>query len=124
MTTLEVQTTKTEISFLPTFLYVFSLTLDAHHYGYGAGRRMCPGIHLAERNQWRIVAKLLWAFEFSEPTDPKTGKTIPLDTEAYHIGLLHSPLPFNVNIKPRSEMHIEVIRREAKAALQSLAKWD
>ena len=44
------------------------------HYNYGAGRRICPGIHLAERNMWRIASKLLWAFEFAEPTDPKTGE--------------------------------------------------
>jgi len=44
------------------------------HYNYGAGRRICPGIYLAERNMWRIASKLLWAFEFSEPIDPKTRK--------------------------------------------------
>jgi len=32
------------------------------HYGYGAGRRLCPGIHLAERNLFVGIAKLLWAF--------------------------------------------------------------
>ncbi|CZR64460.1 uncharacterized protein PAC_14358 [Phialocephala subalpina] len=44
------------------------------YYNYGAGRRICPGIHLAERNMWRMAAKLLWAFEFSPPYDPVTGK--------------------------------------------------
>ena len=31
------------------------------HYGYGSGRRLCPGIHLAERNLFLGVAKLLQA---------------------------------------------------------------
>lgn len=30
------------------------------HYGYGAGRHICPGMHLVERSMWRITAKLLW----------------------------------------------------------------
>ncbi|KAI9742375.1 MAG: hypothetical protein M1818_003908 [Claussenomyces sp. TS43310] len=87
-------------------------------------RRMCPGIHLAERNQWRITAKLLWAFEFSELEDPKTGRIIPLDTNAYTVGLLHSPVPFKLNIKPRSQAHVNTIRREAAEALASLKTWE
>ena len=85
---------------------------------------MCPGIHLAERNQWRIAAKLLWAFEFSEPIDPVTKKVIPLDTEAYEVGLLHVPLPYKVHIKPRSQAHIDTIKRELDGALKVLAPWE
>ena len=29
------------------------------HSGYGAGRRICPGMHLAERNMFQSIAKLL-----------------------------------------------------------------
>ncbi|KAI9836035.1 MAG: hypothetical protein M1819_001646 [Sarea resinae] len=94
------------------------------HYGYGAGRRSCPGLHLAERNMWRITAKILWAFEISEPVDPKTGKTIPLDPDAYNPGILQAPLPFNVNIKPRSPEHVAIIRREIGNALDFLKPWD
>ncbi|KAF2113642.1 cytochrome P450 [Lophiotrema nucula] len=32
------------------------------HYTYGAGRRICVGIHLAERTQWRMTARILWGF--------------------------------------------------------------
>ena len=94
------------------------------HYGYGAGRRMCPGVHLAERNQWRIVAKLLWAFEILEPTDPTTGKTMPLDVDAYSNGLLHAPLPFKVTFKPRSRAHVETISRAFKGAMEDLKPFE
>ncbi|KAJ5699992.1 Cytochrome P450 [Penicillium majusculum] len=40
------------------------------HLGYGAGRCVCPGIHLAERNLIIGVAKLFWAFEFLNPPPP------------------------------------------------------
>lgn len=95
-----------------------------HHYGYGAGRRLCPGIHLAERNMWRIAAKLLWAYEISEPIDTVTGKTIPLDTSKYNPGILQAPLPFKVSIKPRSEKHAATIRRELEESLEFLKKWN
>ncbi|KAL5591178.1 hypothetical protein FOVSG1_010067 [Fusarium oxysporum f. sp. vasinfectum] len=94
------------------------------HYNYGAGRRICPGIHLAERNMWRIASKLLWAFEFAEPTDPKTGEVQHLDSYAYNPGILQAPLPFKVSVKPRSEAHIATIRREHAESLEFLDQYN
>jgi hypothetical protein len=94
------------------------------HYGYGAGRRLCPGVHLAERSMWRITAKLLWAFEFSEPIDPVTGKVQPLDENAYTSSNLVCPLPYRVSIKPRSDEHLAVIRRDLGAALDFLKPYE
>ncbi|KAM5354649.1 hypothetical protein ACJ41O_001296 [Fusarium nematophilum] len=94
------------------------------HYNYGAGRRICPGIHLAERNMWRIASKLLWAFEFSEPVNPETGKVMPLDPDAYNPGILQAPLPFKVGIKPRSQAHVATIEREYSDALGLLDQYN
>ncbi|KAK1674584.1 putative cytochrome P450 oxidoreductase [Colletotrichum godetiae] len=94
------------------------------HYNYGAGRRICPGIHLAERNMWRIASKLLWAFEFADPVDPVTGKAMPLDPHAYNPGILQAPLEFDVRITPRSQHHVETILREFKEAEVLLAQYD
>ncbi|CAI4213213.1 unnamed protein product [Parascedosporium putredinis] len=94
------------------------------HYNYGAGRRLCPGIHLAERNMWRIASKLLWAFEFSEPLDPVTGKVQPLDPNAYNPGILQAPLPFKVRIKVRSEAHRRIIEQEHGEALEFMKQYD
>lgn len=85
---------------------------------------MCPGIRLAERTQWRLVAKVLWAFDISEPIDQQTGKTIPLDVNAYEEGISRVPLPFQAVIKPRSQAHIETIKREAKLAMEMLGRWE
>jgi cytochrome P450 len=107
-------------------LLVRLLTVNGspHHYGYGAGRRMCPGIHLAERNQWRMVSKLLWAFEISEPIDPQTGQKIPLDPDAYEMGLLHAPLPFKASIRVRSPEHVKTIQREMEKAKETFLPWE
>jgi cytochrome P450 len=94
------------------------------HYGYGAGRRICPGIHFAERNVWRITAKLLWAFEFAEPVDPETGKVMPLDADAYTPGNLQGPLEFKVRIRPRSVAHVAAIKKEIGNELDFLKQFD
>lgn len=94
------------------------------HYGYGAGRRICPGIHFAERSVWRITAKLLWAFEFAEPIDPETGKVVPLDSDAYTPGNLQGPLPFKVRIKPRSAAHVAALKKEMGSALDFLKQYE
>jgi cytochrome P450 len=93
------------------------------HYGYGAGRRICPGIHLAERNMWRIAAKLLWAFEFLPATDETTGKPIPIDTEAYTPGIAQFPMPFAVDIRCRSDRHKSQIIRELNDAMALLEQF-
>jgi cytochrome P450 len=94
------------------------------HYGYGAGRRICPGIHLAERSMWRIAAKLLWAFEFAEPIDPTNGKIISLDTEAYSNGIIVVPHRFNIRIKPRGAAYVNKIRSELSSASDFLKQYD
>ena len=124
MTTLVVPTGKTEV--LSCFLQSpnsHSLTVYVDHYAYGAGRRVCPGIHLAERSLWRITAKFLWAFEFDEPIDKSTGKTRPLDDNAYTNGFLHMPLPFEVQVKVRSEAHLRTIKQELAAAKTELQSY-
>ncbi|KAI9777088.1 MAG: hypothetical protein M1816_004914 [Peltula sp. TS41687] len=84
------------------------------HYGYGAGRRICPGIHLAERSLFLAMAKLLWGFEFSEALDCN-GNRIPLDVDpmtAYDTGLLNIAKDFNCRVVPRSEKRRQTILRE------------
>lgn len=72
---------------------------------------------------WRIASKLLWAFDISEPVDPITGQTIPLDPNAYNPGITQAPLPFKVRIVPRSKEHSESIRKELQGALDFLSPF-
>ena len=87
------------------------------HYAYGAGRRICPGMHLAERTQWRFIAAMLWAFEIRPVGN--------IDIEhAFEGGFFHYPLPFEVEFVPRSQRHEEVIRREFEQVAELLNRWD
>lgn len=88
------------------------------HYGYGAGRRICAGIQLAERTQWRMLARLLWAFRLEE--DPEA----PIDTEAFEDKLITGPKPFKCRFVPRSEKHVETIKREMERSREVLEKWE
>ena len=94
------------------------------HYTYGSGRRICVGIHLAERTQWRLIARLLWAFNIEPAIDEKTGKEVELDTEAFTDGLVTRPLPFQVRFVPRSAKHVDVIRNENERAQEFLRQYD
>ncbi|KAF5230354.1 hypothetical protein FANTH_13879 [Fusarium anthophilum] len=64
--------------------------VDRDHYTYGVGRRICPGMHLAERNQWRIMAQLLWAFRIERDAELDTSY------DMYDEGLLHFVKDFKV----------------------------
>ncbi|KIW13759.1 hypothetical protein PV08_08950 [Exophiala spinifera] len=67
---------------------------------------------------WRVTAKLLWAFEFEEIPEK------PLDVNAYTSSNLVRPLEFEVSVKPRSELHADVIKRELTGALDFLSQYD
>ncbi|KAK1808405.1 hypothetical protein LTR12_017238 [Friedmanniomyces endolithicus] len=77
------------------------------HYGYGTGRRFCPGAHLAERNLFLAMAKLLWAFNISSKTVPDTDPVT-----GYSEGFLVCVKDFDADFKPRSDRRRETILRE------------
>jgi cytochrome P450 len=84
------------------------------HYGYGSGRRLCPGIHLAERNLFLAIAKLLWAVNI-KPGQDASGKNIEPEVSnerAYSAGFLVCAEPYPCEIVPRSETKRATVMRE------------
>lgn len=67
---------------------------------------------------WRIASKLIWAFDISEMSDS------PLNVDAYTSSLLTVPFPFKVKVKPRSEKHLECIKRELVDAQEFLRQYE
>ncbi|KAH8732630.1 cytochrome P450 76C3 [Phaeosphaeriaceae sp. PMI808] len=49
------------------------------HWSFGAGRRICSGVHLAENSMFIVLAKLLWAFDMLPPLDDM-GREVVVDT--------------------------------------------
>jgi hypothetical protein len=83
------------------------------HYAYGAGRRICPGMHLAERNLFLAIAKLAWGFDIKE----KGGSEVDVDpTTGYSEGFLVCARPFECEIEVRGEGRRGTIMKEFEEA--------
>ncbi|EUC43271.1 hypothetical protein COCMIDRAFT_38750 [Bipolaris oryzae ATCC 44560] len=98
------------------------------HYAYGNGRRICPGIHLAERSLFSVVSKMLWAFDIEFTNDPSTGKSIIPDssiTTGYNKGLVLCVKDFPVEMKVRSTAKRSIVEESYQAACTDIfAKYD
>lgn len=71
-------------------------------------------MHLAERNLFLAIAKLIWAFDIGPNVD-ENGVSIDPDVDpqtGYKEGLVLSARPFGCRIEVRSEKRRETIKRE------------
>lgn len=82
------------------------------HYGYGTGRRFCPGAHLAERNLFLAMAKILWAYKIKEGKKPVNTDPI----EGYCEGFLVCCYDFDAEFEVRGETRKATILREYEEA--------
>jgi Cytochrome P450 len=89
------------------------------HFAYGVGRRICPGIHVAENSLFLLVSRVFWGFDVGFDVDGE-GRRVEIDVDAYAGGGLHKPDVFRARITPRSETHAEVMRREWDAVKSPL----
>lgn len=87
---------------------------ERDHFTYGAGRRVCQGVHLAERSLYINIVRTLWGFTVTKKMDA-AGKEIEPDMGMVR-GFLSVPNPFVTDIKPRSAKHAEVIKKTFAAA--------
>lgn len=90
---------------------------DRDHFTYGAGRRVCPGIHVAERSLYINIVRTLWGFDINR-NKGADGKLEELDTTMVR-GFLSVPVKFSCNISPRSAKHAAVIREAVQEVEQS-----
>lgn len=112
---------KGQMDLAPT-LFANGDELARDHYGYGTGRRICPGIHLAERNLFIGIAKILWAFDIA-PGEDESGNVIEPNIDpatAYTTGFLSVAKPYPLKIKPRSEARRQTIIREFQEAASNV----
>ncbi|KIA75782.1 hypothetical protein HK57_00396 [Aspergillus ustus] len=73
------------------------------HFTFGAGRRMCQGMHIADRSLFLAMARTLWAFDFKPAVDERTGQEIVPDVDDIVDGLFVCPRAFPARIVPRDE---------------------
>ena len=51
------------------------------HFTFGAGRRVCPGFHVADRSLFLAMTRMLWAFDFHRAKD-SAGNLLPIARDA------------------------------------------
>lgn len=82
------------------------------HFTFGAGRRLCQGMHIADRSLFLAMARTLWAFDYKRAVDEKTGQEIIPDVNNMVDGLFACPQPFKANIVPRSASRAAQVKQE------------
>ncbi|THH14404.1 hypothetical protein EW146_g5920 [Bondarzewia mesenterica] len=76
---------------------------ERDHWMFGVGRRICPGMIVAEREIWLTISRMLWAFNMKEiPGEP-------IDLKEYDGLSGRSPVPFRITLTPRDAKVKEVL---------------
>ncbi|KAL9559160.1 hypothetical protein MBANPS3_000564 [Mucor bainieri] len=76
---------------------------ERDHFGFGWGKRICPGIHLAEVEIFNIYVRLFSKFTVKPQLD-ESGNPILIDLNDFEdYGIVAKPLPFNVRLIPRDK---------------------
>jgi hypothetical protein len=81
------------------------------HFVFGAGRRLCQGMHIAERSLFLAISRLLWAFDFHKARDDAGNEIVP-DANNLTEGLFVMPSNFPARTIPRSEEKAMLLRAE------------
>ena len=98
--------------------------MNRDHLTFGWGRRICPGLHLAEDSLLLLYTRLLWAFDIVSYIDPQTKQPCKVTADPqkdYDNNIIQSPLTFPVTFRLRSEARGQTINRFHEEALQ---RWD
>ncbi|OJA08606.1 hypothetical protein AZE42_07139 [Rhizopogon vesiculosus] len=67
-------------------------------FTYGFGRRICPGMHLANNSLYISLAFLLWSFRIAQRPDAL------IDTHAFGDTLMSHAAPFEVDFIPQTDV--------------------
>ncbi|KAH7916689.1 cytochrome P450 [Hygrophoropsis aurantiaca] len=84
--------------------------IDPRTICFGFGRRICPGLHLADASVWISCAMSLAAFDISKVVENGVEITPEVDPTS---GTISHPKPFQCSIKPRSAKALELIQQDA-----------
>jgi hypothetical protein len=108
--------------------------MDRDHWTFGAGyvhekrsvpltlpadvccrsRRICPGIHVAERELWLAISRLLWAYDIHSLPDE------PISLEEYEGESGRTPLPYRITLTPRHDRVQALLEAEEEVTLMKL----
>ncbi|KAH7325479.1 cytochrome P450 [Rhizoctonia solani] len=89
--------------------------LDPRKYIFGFGRRVCPGLHVANNAVWIMCAGILSVFdlqpgpELVARVEQLGGRGSPQMFKLFKPYLVYDPLPFTCNFVPRDQAAVELL---------------
>ncbi|KAH7379484.1 putative cytochrome P450 [Pyrenochaeta sp. MPI-SDFR-AT-0127] len=89
------------------------------HFSFGAGRRVCPGVHIADHSLYLAMARLLWAFDM-KPQIGLDGKEILPVQDDFVQGMTVHPKEFQARITPRFDTRAAFVKRMWEEAEKDL----
>ena len=100
---------------------------ERDHFTFGGGRRICPGLHLAERSVFLNLARLMWGFDITHAKD-ENADIVPVDytTKGLMPGGLSNARPFKCCRTLRRLLCTDLVAitvRSAKRELLLRKEW-
>lgn len=86
-------------------------TKKRDNFVFGAGRRLCQGIHIAERSLFLAISRFWWGFNFSRATN-LDGTPVQYDIDELVGGITVQPAEYPASITVRSETKERIMRHE------------
>jgi hypothetical protein len=77
-------------------------------------RRICPGIHVAERELWLAISRLLWAYDIRPLPEE------PISLDGYAGASSRKPEPYRVTLTPRHDRVQALLEGEEEVTLMIL----
>ncbi|KAJ4366496.1 hypothetical protein N0V83_008132 [Neocucurbitaria cava] len=85
---------------------------ERDHFDFGAGRRICPGMHLAENSLFITLASILWLFEIKPPLDQNgVEQELDVSDEAYEEGANTLPKPYEIRFVPINQERVKILQK-------------
>jgi phenylacetate 2-hydroxylase len=82
---------------------------------------MCVGSHLANRELYTAFVRLIMAFEFTPPTDPRDEPVMDcLEANSIPTSLTMEPKYFKVGFKPRDRKKLDQWLKESEERTKEL----
>jgi cytochrome P450 len=91
------------------------------HFGFGSGRRICPGMNVADRTMLLGIARAFWAFDVKPKFDATGEPKLPVQDDFLQ-GFVVIPKYFEVAITLRSDEKAKIIKREWESAQNDLGQ--
>jgi cytochrome P450 len=86
-----------------------------HFSSFGFGRRICPGMHIAERSLYILTARIAWACHMTNKIG-KDGRKIEMPEYDYVEGFNVQPCSFEFSLEVRDGKRLAIVREARKDA--------